>query len=443
MKTKVIIMGAAGRDFHNFNTYFRDNPQYEVVAFTATQIPNIDGRKYPNSLAGGLYPEGIPIYPESELKDLIKKHQAELVVFSYSDVPHLDVMHKGSEVLSYGANYMLLGPHSTMITSKKPVLAIGAVRTGCGKSQTTRKIAKILKGLGKKIVVIRHPMPYGNLAQQSVQRFVSFIDLEKCTIEEREEYEPHIEMGTVVYAGVDYEKILRQAESEADIILWDGGNNDFPFYSPDLFIVVVDPLRAGHELLYHPGETCLRMACVVVINKIDSAKKEDVILLRENIKKVNPEAQIIEARSPIFVDNPDNIKDKSVLVIEDGPTLTHGGMEYGAGFVAAQRFGASEIVDPKPYAEGSILHTYEKYKNTGPVLPSMGYNLEQIRELELIINRVPCDAVIIATPIDLSKIVNINRPFVRVQYELEEVGKPDLEEILVKWFLKNPAEKKT
>ncbi len=443
MKTKVIIMGAAGRDFHNFNTYFRDNPQYEVVAFTATQIPNIDGRKYPNSLAGGLYPEGIPIYPESELKDLIKKHQAELVVFSYSDVPHLDVMHKGSEVLSYGANYMLLGPHSTMITSKKPVLAIGAVRTGCGKSQTTRKIAKILKGLGKKVVVIRHPMPYGNLAQQSVQRFVSFIDLEKCTIEEREEYEPHIEMGTVVYAGVDYEKILRQAESEADIILWDGGNNDFPFYSPDLFIVVVDPLRAGHELLYHPGETCLRMACVVVINKIDSAKKEDVILLRENIKKVNPEAQIIEARSPIFVDNPDNIKDKSVLVIEDGPTLTHGGMEYGAGFVAAQRFGASEIVDPKPYAEGSILHTYEKYKNTGPVLPSMGYNLEQIRELELIINRVPCDAVIIATPIDLSKIVNINRPFVRVQYELEEVGKPDLEEILVKWFLKNPAEKKT
>ncbi len=435
-KERVIIMGAAGRDFHNFNTYFRNNPQYEVIAFTATQIPNIDGRRYPSSLAGKLYPEGIPIYPESELKSLIKKHQIDLVIFSYSDVPHLEVMHKGSEVLSYGANYMLLGPHSTMVTSNKPVLAIGSVRTGCGKSQTTRKIAKILKSWGKKVVVIRHPMPYGDLAQQVVQRFASLEDLEICTIEEREEYESHIEMDTVVYAGVDYEKILRQAETEADIILWDGGNNDFPFYNPDLFIVVTDPLRVGDELLYYPGETCLRMACVVIINKVDTAKKEDIVLLRENIKKVNPEAQIIEARSPVFVDNPDNIRGKSVLVIEDGPTLTHGGMSYGAGFVAAQRFGAGKIVDPRPYAEGSILHTYEKYKNTGPVLPAMGYSPKQIKELELTINRVPCDIVIIATPIDLSKIVNINRPFVRVQYELEEVGKPDLEEILSEWVKK-------
>ncbi len=433
---KVLIMGAAGRDFHNFNTYFRDNSEYEVVAFTATQIPDIDGRKYPNSLAGKLYPEGIPIYLESELKNLIEKHQVDIVVFSYSDVPHLYVMNKGSEVLSYGADYMLLGPHSTMVSSTKPLLSIVSVRTGCGKSQTTRKAAKILKNSGKKVVVIRHPMPYGDLAQQTVQRFATLEDLDICTIEEREEYEPHIQEGIVVYAGVDYEKILRQAETEADIILWDGGNNDFPFYNSDLIITVVDPLRAGDELLYYPGETCLQMASVVVINKIDSAKEEEINLLKKNIGKLNPEAKIIEAKSPVSMENSDIIKGKDVLIIEDGPTLTHGGMSYGAGFVAAKRFGAGKIIDPKPYAQGSILSTYEKYKSTGPVLPAMGYSSKQIKELELTINKVPCDVVIIATPIDLSKIVKIDKPYVRVQYELEEIGKPDLEEVLGEWLKK-------
>ncbi|MCK4353198.1 GTPase [candidate division WOR-3 bacterium] len=434
MRKKVIIMGAAGRDFHNFNVYFRSNQDYEVVAFTATQIPDIENRRYPTELAGKLYSRGIPIYPEAEIKNLIKKHDVDLITFAYSDVTHEYVMHRASLILSCGADYMLLGPKSTMLKSKKPVIAIGAIRTGCGKSQTTRRISKILKDLNKKVVIVRHPMPYGNLTHQVVQRFETYNDLKNCTIEEREEYESHIVQGTVVYAGVDYEKILCQAELEADIIIWDGGNNDFPFYEPNLFIVIVDPLRVGHELLYHPGETCLRMACVVVINKIDSAKPRDVKELRNTVHKVNPEATIIEAESPIFVDKPEIIKNKTVLVIEDGPTLTHGGMQYGAGVVAAKRFSAKKIIDPKPYAVGSIAEVYKKYPSIGSILPAMGYGSKQIKELELTIEKSPCESVIIATPIDLRKIVNFKKPNTRVTYELKEVGKPNLEEILVKWL---------
>lgn len=431
-RKKVIIMGAAGRDFHNFNTFFRDNSEYEVIGFTATQIPNIEERKYPKELAGELYPDGIPIFPENELTSLIKDKNVEFVVFSYSDVSHTYVMHKASEVLAAGAHYLLLGSKDTMLKSKKPIIAICAVRTGSGKSQTTRRVTDILAAHGKKVVVIRHPMPYGDLKEQIVQRFSKYEDLEKhkCTIEEREEYEPHIEKGIVVYAGVDYEKILREAENEADVILWDGGNNDIPFYKPDLHIVVLDPLRAGHELLYHPGETNLRMCDVAIINKIDSAKKADVEKVRKNIKDVNPDATIIEANSPVSVDKPDLIKDKKVLVIEDGPTLTHGGMSYGAGFVAAERAGVQAVVDPRPFAVRTIKETFNKYPQTGKILPAMGYGEEQIKDLEETINSSPVDAVIIATPIDLSKLIKINKPSVRVKYKLEEIGDITLSNVL-------------
>jgi len=438
MRKKVIVMGAAGRDFHNFNVFFRDNEEYEVVAFTATQIPDIEGRKYPPELAGKLYPNGIPIYSEDELKDLIKKFKVDFVVFAYSDVSHEYVMNRASRAMAAGASFMLLGPSHTMLTSTKPVISVCAVRTGSGKSQTTRRVAEILKKLGKKTVVIRHPMPYGDLTKQVVQRFGSFEDLDKhnCTIEEREEYEPHIDRGNVVYAGVDYEKILRQAEQEADVILWDGGNNDFPFFKPDLHIVVVDPHRPGHEVTYHPGETNLRLADVIVINKIDTAYPEDIQIVRENSRSANPRAVIIEAASPIFVENYEAIKGKKVLVIEDGPTLTHGEMSYGAGYVAAEKYGAAEIVDPRPYAVGSIKETYEKYTQLEVILPAMGYSPKQLKELEETINAVPADLVIVATPINLGKILKINKPYVRVKYELQEIGKPDLEDIIKEFFEK-------
>ncbi|TES91945.1 MAG: GTPase [Candidatus Cloacimonadota bacterium] len=431
-RKKVIIMGAAGRDFHNFNLFFRNKNEYEVVCFTATQIPNIEERKYPEELAGELYPKGIPIFPESELTELIKSKNVEFVVFSYSDVSHNYVMHKASEVLAAGANYLLLGSKGTMLKSEKPVIAICAVRTGCGKSQTTRRVAEILLAHNKKVVVIRHPMPYGDLKEQAVQRFATYEDLEKhkCTIEEREEYEPHIKKGIVVYAGVDYEKILREAEKEADIILWDGGNNDISFYIPNLLIVVLDPLRAGHELLYHPGETNLRMCDVAVINKMDSAKEEDIKTVRRNIKNINPNALIVEANSPVSVDNPEIIKDKRVLVVEDGPTLTHGGMNFGAGFVAAKKSQVKEIVDPRPFAVRSIKDTFEKYPKTGKILPAMGYGEKQIEDLQETINASSVDAVVIATPIDLLKLININKPSVRVRYELEEIGDKTLSYVL-------------
>ncbi|MDE3088062.1 MAG: GTPase [Chloroflexota bacterium] len=435
-KDKVVIMGAAGRDFHNFNVYFRDNPAYDVIAFTATQIPNIDGRVYPTALAGSLYPQGIPIYPESELPTLIRQHQVNQVVFAYSDISHETVMHRASVVLAAGADFRLLGPRATMVKSTKPVVAICAVRTGSGKSQTTRAVAGALRAMGKRVVAIRHPMPYGDLAKQAVQRFATYDDLVKhaTTIEEREEYEPHLARGTIVYAGVDYERILRQAEAEADIILWDGGNNDFSFYQPDLLIVVADPHRPGHELTYHPGETNLRMADVVVINKVDTASAENVNIVRSNIRAANPNAVIVEAASPIFVEDPAAIRGKRVLVVEDGPTVTHGGMAYGAGVVAAQKFGAREIVDPRAYAVGSIKETYAKYPTTGTVLPAMGYGDKQVQELEATINAAPVDLVLIATPIDLRRIVNIKHPTDRVRYELQEIGQPTLAEILKKKF---------
>ncbi|MEO0285946.1 MAG: cyclic 2,3-diphosphoglycerate synthase [candidate division WOR-3 bacterium] len=436
MKKRVIIMGAAGRDFHNFNVFFRDNEEFEVVAFTATQIPDIAGRKYPPELAGKLYPEGVPIYHEDELEELIKKYKVDFVVFAYSDVSHEYVMNRASRAMAAGASFMLLGPEHTMIKSSKPVISVCAVRTGSGKSQTTRKVAEILKKLGKKTVVIRHPMPYGDLTKQVVQRFGSHEDLDKhnCTIEEREEFEPHIDRGNVVYAGVDYEKILRQAEQEADVILWDGGNNDFPFFKPDLHIVVADPHRPGHEVTYHPGETNLRMADVIIINKIETAYPEDIQVVRENARASNHKAIIIEAASPIFVEDHEKIKGKKVLVIEDGPTLTHGEMAYGAGYVAAEKYGAAEIVDPRPYAVGSIKETYEKYTQLEVILPAMGYSPKQLKELEDTINSVPADLVIVATPINLGKILNLNKPYVRVRYELQEIGKPDLEDIIREFF---------
>lgn len=436
MKKRVIIMGAAGRDFHNFNVFFRDNEEFEVVAFTATQIPDIAGRKYPPELAGKLYPEGVPIYHEDELEELIKKYKVDFVVFAYSDVSHEYVMNRASRAMAAGASFMLLGPEHTMIKSSKPVISVCAVRTGSGKSQTTRRVAEILKKLGKKTVVIRHPMPYGDLTKQVVQRFGSHEDLDKhnCTIEEREEFEPHIDRGNVVYAGVDYEKILRQAEQEADVILWDGGNNDFPFFKPDLHIVVADPHRPGHEVTYHPGETNLRMADVIIINKIETAYPEDIQVVRENARASNHKAIIIEAASPIFVEDHEKIKGKKVLVIEDGPTLTHGEMAYGAGYVAAEKYGAAEIVDPRPYAVGSIKETYEKYSQLEVILPAMGYSSKQLKELEETINSVPADLVIVATPINLGKILNLNKPHVRVRYELQEIGKPDLEQIIRDFF---------
>jgi len=435
-KERVLIMGAAGRDFHNFNTYFRDNPAYEVMAFTATQIPNIEGRIYPAALAGPQYPDGIPIYPESELTQLITEHQIDQVIFAYSDISHEYVMHKASQALAAGADFRLMGAKTTMLSSKAPVVSICAVRTGSGKSQTTRRVCDILREMGMKLVVVRHPMPYGDLVKQACQRFATYEDLDRyeCTIEEREEYEPHIDRGVVVYAGVDYERILREAEKEADIIVWDGGNNDLPFFKPDIHIVVVDPHRASHELRYHPGEANLRMADAVVINKIDTADLANVVTVRENVRATNPSATIVEAASPIFVENPDEIRGKKVLVVEDGPTLTHGEMAYGAGVVAARRFGAAEIVDPRPYAVGSIVETYEKYPTTGPVLPAMGYGRKQIEELGLTIHATPCDLVIVATPIDLRRVVQITQPTQRVRYELQEIGQPTLTEVLSEKF---------
>lgn len=429
---KVLIMGAAGRDFHNFNVYFRNNENYRVIAFTATQIPDIEGRKYPPELAGPLYPEGIPIYPESELTELIKKFKIDEVVFSYSDVSHEYVMHKASEALSAGANFTLLGPQATMLKSKVPVVSVCAVRTGCGKSQTSRRVSKILMEKGRKVVVIRHPMPYGNLSEQKVQRFATYEDLSKykCTIEEREEYEPHIRNGAIVYAGVDYEAILREAEKEAEVILWDGGNNDFPFIQSNMEIVVTDPHRQGHELKYHPGETNFRRAKCIVINKIDTAENEKVNLLRENIRKINPDAIIVEAASPIFLNDGSQIRGKKALVIEDGPTLTHGEMSYGAGVVAAMKYGAKELVDPREFAVGSIAETFKKYPQIGKLLPAMGYGEKQIKELEETINRSNADLVIVATPIDLTKVLRINKPSLRVFYELQEIGTPTLEDVL-------------
>jgi predicted GTPase len=433
---RTIIMGAAGRDFHNFNVFFRDNPDYEVVAFTATQIPDIEGRIYPAQLAGGRYPNGIPIYAESDLVKLIGEKNVEQVVFAYSDVPHEVVMHRASLVNAAGADFRLMGTHSTQIKSSKPVVSVCAVRTGSGKSQTTRRVSKILRGMGYRVAAIRHPMPYGDLAKQAVERFASYEDLDKyeCTIEEREEYEPHLANGVIVYAGVDYGAILRQAEQEVDIVLWDGGNNDFPFYKSDLQIVVADPHRPGHELSYHPGETNARSADVFVINKVDTASPEAVIQVRDNLRSVNPNAIVIEAASPIFVDDPAAIQGKRVLVIEDGPTLTHGEMAYGAGYVAAQRFGAAEIVDPRPFAVKSIKATYEKYPKTGPILPAMGYGAAQTHDLEETINRADVDLVIIGTPIDLGRLIQINKPHQRVMYELQEIGVPTLEDILNKRF---------
>ncbi|MGB9793797.1 cyclic 2,3-diphosphoglycerate synthase [Caldisericum exile] len=435
-KVRVIIMGAAGRDFHNFNVFFRNRPEYEVVAFTATQIPNIEGRVYPKELAGELYPNGIPIYPESDLPKLIKELNVHRVVFAYSDVPHEYVMHKASIALANGADFWLMGPDATMVKSTKPVVSVCAVRTGSGKSQTTRKVVRILREMGKKVVSIRHPMPYGNLVEQAVQRFATYEDLDryKCTIEEREEYEPHIDLGAVIYSGVDYEKILREAEKEADIIVWDGGNNDFPFYKSDLRIVVADPLRAGHELTYHPGETNFRSADIIVINKEDTADFESIELVRNHAREVNPNAVIIDAASPIFVDNGEIVRGKKVVVVEDGPTLTHGEMSYGAGYIAARKLGASEIISPVPYAVGSIKSTYEKYSQTKDVLPAMGYSDVQIRELEQTINSIPADVVVIGTPIDLRRVIKINKPAVRVRYELQEIGKPDLKDILTEKF---------
>lgn len=433
---RTIIMGAAGRDFHNFNVFYRDNKDYCVVAFTATQIPNIEGRKYPAELAGSLYPEGIPIYPESDLERLIKEHKVDQVVFAYSDVPHEYVMHKASAVMAAGADFRLMGTGTTQIKSTKPVVSVCAVRTGSGKSQTTRRVAKILIDMGYRVAAIRHPMPYGDLVAQKVQRFADYSDLDKheCTIEEREEYEPHIDNGVIVYAGVDYEAILRQAEQEVDIVLWDGGNNDFSFYETDLAIVVLDPHRPGHEYLYHPGETNVRNADVFVINKVDTASPENVNAVRQTARMLNPKARFVEGASPLFVDDPSEIYGKRVLVIEDGPTLTHGEMAYGAGWVAAQRYGAAEIVDPRPFAVGSIDATYKKYPKTGLVLPAMGYGDEMVRDLEKTINQADVDLIISATPIDLTRILKVNKPMQRVRYELQEIGKPTLEDILREKF---------
>ncbi|MCE5223302.1 cyclic 2,3-diphosphoglycerate synthase [bacterium] len=436
MKKNVLIMGAAGRDFHNFNVYFRDNEAYDVKAFTATQIPNIDDRKYPKELAGTLYPKGISIYPEEELAELIKKLTIHIVVFAYSDQPHEVVMNKASLVNAAGADFWLMGYNQTALRSIKPVISVCAVRTGSGKSQTSRKIVKILTAMGKKVVAIRHPMPYGNLAEQAVQRFATLEDLKKhkCTIEEMEEYEPYIAMNAVIYAGVDYEKILRAAEKEADIILWDGGNNDTPFYFSDMKFVVADPTRPYHEISYYPGETNIRMADYIIINKEDSANLEDIMVVRENCMAVNPKAIIIDGVSPIFVENPEIIQGKKVLVVEDGPTLTHGELSIGAGYLAAKKWGA-QIVDPRPYTVGSIKEAYTKYPQIEEIIPALGYSDQQIKELEETINAAKdIDAVVIGTPIDLRRIIKIKKPSVRVYYELEEIGEPKLEGILKQKF---------
>ena len=431
-RRNVLIMGAAGRDFHNFNVFFRHNENYNVVAFTATQIPNIEGRIYPAELAGKLYPGGIKIFEESELVNLIRELKVDEVVFSYSDVPFEYVMTKASIVNAAGASFRLMGSSETTIKSTKPLVSVLAVRTGCGKSQTSRKVAKLLRDADKKVVAIRHPMPYGDLVKQRVQRYAALSDLDKyeCTIEEREEYEPHIARGGVIYAGVDYEAILREAEKEADVILWDGGNNDMSFYKSDLTFTVTDPHRPGHEMKYYPGNTCLRMADAVIINKIDSATKEGITTVKNNIKLVNPNAVIIEANSPITVDKPELIKGKRVLVVEDGPTLTHGEMKYGAGTVIANKLGAKEIVDPRPYTVNSITSTFKKYPNIGILLPAMGYGEDQIKDLEETINKTDCDSVVIGTPIDLGRILKINKPSTRVTYELQEVGSNTLESVM-------------
>lgn len=431
-RKKVIIMGAAGRDFHNFNTYFRENEDYYVVAFTATQIPNIDGRKYPAELAGKLYPDGIPIEAEENLTELIKKHDVDQVVFSYSDVSYQYVMHRAAIANAAGADFTVMGSKYTMLKSKVPVVAVCAVRTGCGKSQTSRKVVEILRAKGKRVVSVRHPMPYGDLVAQKVQRFAELDDLKKhnCTIEEMEEYEPHIAIGSVIYAGVDYAAILAEAEREADIILWDGGNNDMPFFKPDIFITVVDPLRPGHEISYYPGETNLRLADYVIINKIVEANVSDVATVRANIKQVNPTARVIDGASTIRIEDPSVIAGKRVLVVEDGPTLTHGEMAFGAGIVAAQKFGASEIVDPRPFLKGTIQDTFKKYPDIGTLLPAMGYGEAQMKDLEATINATDCDAVIIGTPIDLRRVITINKPAVRVFYDLQEIGSPTLEDAL-------------
>ncbi|HUS84988.1 MAG TPA: cyclic 2,3-diphosphoglycerate synthase [Anaerolineales bacterium] len=437
-RTRILIMGAAGRDFHNFNMYFRNNSQYEVVAFTATQIPDIEGRVYPPELAGELYPEGIPIYAEDELDALIQGQKVDQVIFAYSDITHRAVMHKASQVLAAGADYRLMGPKATQVASTKPVISVCAVRTGCGKSQTTRRVTDILQAMGHRVVVVRHPMPYGDLRKQIWQRFADYEDLDKheCTIEEREEYEPHIDRGVVVYAGVDYTEILKRAQEEADIVVWDGGNNDLPFYKPDLQIVVTDPHRAGHEIDYHPGETNLRMADVIVINKVDTADQADIATVQQNIRSLNPKATVVHAASPITVEDPAAITGASVLVVEDGPTLTHGEMTFGAGTVAAERFGAAEIIDPRPYAVRSIKATFEKYPDIGILLPAMGYGEEQVKDLEETIANTPADLVIVGTPIDLQRVIKIKQPSQRVRYELQEIGQPTLAEILTSKFAK-------
>jgi len=431
-KKKVLIMGAAGRDFHNFNMCFRDNEAYDVVAFTATQIPNIEGRKYPAELAGKLYPKGIPIEPESSLTELIKKHKVDEVVFAYSDVQHTYVMHKAAIVNAAGADFKLISTEATMIKSNKPVISICAIRTGSGKSQTTRKVSEILISKGRKVAAVRHPMPYGDLVKQRVQRFANLEDLDKheCTIEEREEYEPHIERGVIVFAGVDYADILREAEKEADVVLWDGGNNDTPFYKSDLEIVVLDPHRPGHEMTYYPGETNFRRANVFVINKIDTAEPANVQIVRDNIRNINPNAIVIDGASPLFVEDSEKIRGKRVLVIEDGPTLTHGEMKYGAGVMAAMKYGAASLVDPRPFTVGTITETFKKYPEIGTLLPAMGYGDQQVKDLEDTINKTDCDLVIIATPIDLRRLVKLSKPAVKVAYELEEIGRPKLTDVL-------------
>jgi predicted GTPase len=434
MVEKVLIMGAAGRDFHNFNIYFRDNPRYHVVAFTATQIPDIEDRLYPPELSGKLYPDGIAIHPESQLGELIRQHQIDLVALSYSDLPHVEVMHKASLVMAGGADFILIGATYTMLRSRKPVVSVCAVRTGCGKSQTTRKVCRILGDLKKKVVVVRHPMPYGDLRKQIVQRFSSYRDFHKhqCTIEEREEYEPLVDQGVVVYAGVDYSRILEAAENEAEVIVWDGGNNDTPFYFPDVHLVLFDPHRPGHELLYYPGETNMLMADIAIINKVDTASPRNVELVRRNIQRFAPRADLLLAESPVLPQTPSRIRGKRVLVVEDGPTLTHGDMAYGAGLIAARAYGAGQIVDPRPFALGTIQEAFHRYPHIGPVLPAMGYSKTQTSDLEQTIDRVPCDLVLFATPIHLTRIVKIGKPTVRVRYDYKDHGSPSLEEVLLK-----------
>ncbi|NYZ76671.1 GTPase [Candidatus Micrarchaeota archaeon] len=442
-KTRVIILGAAGRDFQNFNVLYRNDDRYEVVAFTAAQIPDIAGRIYPPELAGKNYPKGIPIYAESELADLIKKHNVEQVDLAYSDLNYIDVMHKASIANAAGADFKIIGSERTFLKSTKPVISVCAVRTGSGKSQTSRKVCKVIKEKGLTPVAIRHPMPYGDLNEQIWQRFATYKDLDKhkTTIEEREEYEPHIDNGTVVFAGVDYEKILREAEKEADIIVWDGGNNDTSFIKPDLSIVVADPHRAGHELLYYPGETNIRLADIVVINKVDSAEPKNIELVKSNVKMLNPKARIIEADSEITVDNINMVKGKRVLIVEDGPTVTHGEMKYGAGYVVAKRIGVKEIIDPRPYAVGSIKKTFQKYTHLSQVLPAMGYGKKQVSELEATINAADCDAVLSATPIDLRRVLTVNKPMVRARYELKEKGSYGIEQVISEFLAKHNIKK--